>query len=597
MTEMKHRRVSVFAAIAWATLLSVWPGTVQAWWNDDWAYRKVLTIDTTTTGADIKSEATDVPVLVRLHTGNFSYFLDMVAGGADLRFVAGDDKTVLKHHVEKFDPVNEIGLIWVRVPRVAGGSKADTLYMYYGNPAATPAEDVAGSYDASQIVVYHFDGQDGAIRDKTSHANHPARSSAPPNPASLIGGGARFAGNGAITVASSATLKLDPKQGFTFSTWLKLDGPQTDAYVVHWQDGGQALVLGIQGVNLYARLQGGRAIDTGKQTTLKPGAWHHVALTAGEGWLRIYLDGAETASVEAVIPALAGTIALGASAQGDRFLTAEVDEVQMSNVVRPPAWIKAALGQGSGAMLLAYGEDGQRGGEGGGSYFGIILKNVTIDGWVIILLLLVMGVLSWAVMVGKGLLVARVRKDNQEFLRQFQALGAYKADDPDDTALARLFGAAFGSSTIYPLYHTGIQDVRHRAGHSVGAAQRGLNEHALNGVRAVLDAALVRQTQKLNEHMVLLTIAISGGPFLGLLGTVVGVMITFAAIAASGDVNVNAIAPGTAAALVATVAGLAVAIPALFGYNYLSSQIRDITADMRVFCDELMSRIAEHYSS
>jgi biopolymer transport protein ExbB len=62
--------------------------------------------------------------------------------------------------------------------------------------------------------------------------------------------------------------------------------------------------------------------------------------------------------------------------------------------------------------------------------------------------------------------------------------------------------------------------------------------------------------------MVMLTIAISGGPFLGLLGTVVGVMITFAAIAASGDVNVNAIAPGIAAALAATVAGLAVAIPA-----------------------------------
>src|SRR5262249_14063222 len=60
----------------------------------------------------------------------------------------------------------------------------------------------------------------------------------------------------------------------------------------------------------------------------------------------------------------------------------------------------------------------------------------------------------------------------------------------------------------------------------------------------------------------------------GLLGTVVGVMITFAAIAASGDVNINAIAPGTAAALVATVAGLGVAIPCLFGYNYLNTKVR-----------------------
>jgi biopolymer transport protein ExbB len=105
----------------------------------------------------------------------------------------------------------------------------------------------------------------------------------------------------------------------------------------------------------------------------------------------------------------------------------------------------------------------------------------------------------------------------------------------------------------------------------------------------------VRENQRLNKQMVLLTIAISGGPFLGLLGTVVGVMITFAAIAAAGDVNVNAIAPGIAAALVATVAGLAVAIPALFGYNYLGSRIKEIAADMHVFVDEFVTKVAEHY--
>ena len=96
--------------------------------------------------------------------------------------------------------------------------------------------------------------------------------------------------------------------------------------------------------------------------------------------------------------------------------------------------------------------------------------------------------------------------------------------------------------------------------------------------------------------MVLLTIAISGGPFLGLLGTVIGVMITFAAIAASGDVNVNVIAPGTAAALAATVAGLSVAIPSLFGYNWLNSRIKAINADQRVFADELIAQIAEQHS-
>ncbi len=124
---------------------------------------------------------------------------------------------------------------------------------------------------------------------------------------------------------------------------------------------------------------------------------------------------------------------------------------------------------------------------------------------------------------------------------------------------------------------------------------RSLSVQSIEAIRASLDASLVRLQQKLNSQMVWLTVAISGGPFLGLLGTVVGVMITFAAIAASGEVNINAIAPGTAAALVATVAGLGVAIPCLFGYNYLNNRVKEITADMRVFVDEFVARIAETY--
>jgi len=73
-------------------------------------------------------------------------------------------------------------------------------------------------------------------------------------------------------------------------------------------------------------------------------------------------------------------------------------------------------------------------------------------------------------------------------------------------------------------------------------------------------------------------------------------MITFAAIAVSGEVNVNAIAPGIAAALTATVVGLAVAIPALFGYNYLGSQIKMVTADLHVFVDEFVAKLAEEHT-
>ncbi len=74
-------------------------------------------------------------------------------------------------------------------------------------------------------------------------------------------------------------------------------------------------------------------------------------------------------------------------------------------------------------------------------------------------------------------------------------------------------------------------------------------------------------------------------------------MLTFAGVAAAGDVNINAIAPGISAALLATVAGLAVAIPALFGYNYIVIQNRNISANMNVFVDEFITRVAERFSS
>jgi biopolymer transport protein ExbB len=140
-----------------------------------------------------------------------------------------------------------------------------------------------------------------------------------------------------------------------------------------------------------------------------------------------------------------------------------------------------------------------------------------------------------------------------------------------------------------------LRELRKRPADASGNVS--LSGASVNAIKATIDADLVRETHRLNDKMVLLTIAISGGPFLGLLGTVVGVMITFAAIAAAGDVNVNAIAPGIAAALLATVAGLGVAIPALFGYNYLASRIKNIGADMQIFVDEFVTRLAEVYGT
>jgi biopolymer transport protein ExbB len=145
-------------------------------------------------------------------------------------------------------------------------------------------------------------------------------------------------------------------------------------------------------------------------------------------------------------------------------------------------------------------------------------------------------------------------------------------------------------SPLAHLFETGIEEIEVR---KAARGSRPLTAEAIEAMRSAVDAVVVEENQKFDRAMVLLTIAISGGPFIGLLGTVIGVMSTFGGVAIAGDVNVNAIAPGIAAALLATIAGLAAAIPSLFGYNYLNSRISAMSDEMRVFVDRLVTRLAE----
>jgi biopolymer transport protein ExbB len=114
-------------------------------------------------------------------------------------------------------------------------------------------------------------------------------------------------------------------------------------------------------------------------------------------------------------------------------------------------------------------------------------------------------------------------------------------------------------------------------------------------MKSELEKGLIEESGKMNAWLLVLTMSISGGPFLGLLGTVWGVMNTFAAMAEAGEANIMAIAPGVASALSTTVFGLIVAIPALFGYSYLSSRIRKITIDLTIYVDDFCKAVDNRY--
>jgi biopolymer transport protein ExbB len=585
---------------------SAWGQDARAWWNNDWAFRKEITFDLSPSGADIAGAPADVPVLIRLSLANFQYFADAKPDGSDFVFISGDDKTPLKYHIERFDSQAQIAFVWVRMPHLTGGAKTDKIFLYYGNKKATSGGDAAGSYDTPQALIYHFGPAAGSAQDSTGYKTEPTKFTAEVNPASLIGSGAKFAGGQVISMASVAA-HLAAGKGFTISMWTRIDAAQSDAYLAELADQGRELVLGISGTQVYARYVGGSAPVTVQQSGQLPtGEWHHLALRVGDGHLTLLVDGNEAGQSYITQQEIAGALTIGGSAAGAHFYSGELDELEVANTARSTDWIKAAArSQGMVAPLVVYGGDAQK--EGGNeSYFVTTLRNVTVDGWVIISILSVMFVAAVLIMTVKTVFLARVGNGNRKFLDEFNKLADDPAalesrlgkSEPDSSGASLEAGGAFGVSTLWPLYHHGMRETMKRLeGRPVSADRvRTLSTQSIEAIRASLDATVIRLIQRLNGQMVWLTIAIAGGPFLGLLGTVVGVMITFAAIAQSGDVNINAIAPGTAAALVATVAGLGVAIPCLFGYNYLNTRVKEITAEMRVFADEFVARIAETYS-
>jgi hypothetical protein len=112
-------------------------------------------------------------VLLRLHTGNFN-FEGVSDSGADLRFVAGDDKTVLNHQIEQFDPLLGIALIWVDVPALTAGTPQQ-FWMYYGNPKAPASGNGQRTFDPDYTLVYHFAEANVPARDTTAYGNNARR--------------------------------------------------------------------------------------------------------------------------------------------------------------------------------------------------------------------------------------------------------------------------------------------------------------------------------------------------------------------------------------------------------------------------------------
>lgn len=559
---------------SWATLLvlaiMLAPTSAMAWWNGDWAYRQEVTVDTGSGGAAIGQKLNEVPVVVRLHTGNFD-FRAAAKDGGDLRFVAGDDKTPLRFAITRYDAANEIALVRVMLPSVEPGRKL-SLWMYFGNREAKSASDKALVQDRQTVLAFDFEKMSGRPVDRTSFGNNAEQSSATATAGGALGDGAAFDGTARIAVPASPSLQFSVANGVTLSAWVRPEKPDEAVLFALGARNLRSLAARIVAGQLVVTAHGdnGGVLATAQAGALKVSAWQHVAVVLNSRNLAVFVDGQQRVSVPApnALP-LAGPVNIGAWSDDERGFQGALDEIEISSVARSGDWLLAnaqATSPQGRLVVVGSGEEKDK----FGAYLGLlgtIVGTVSTDGWVIIGLIALLAVFAFEVSVAKLIMLARADRGDAQFL----APGA----------------------TVDPQQHVAHSPLaRIRAAVEAASAQAGNRAGSLDLVRAALARSQVDEAARLNKRMVYLTLAISGGPFLGLLGTVVGVMITFASIAAAGDVNVNTIAPGISAAIATTVAGLVVAIPVLFLYNIIMTRIRDRLTGMEVFGDEMISRVA-----
>jgi biopolymer transport protein ExbB/TolQ len=213
------------------------------------------------------------------------------------------------------------------------------------------------------------------------------------------------------------------------------------------------------------------------------------------------------------------------------------------------------------------------------------LGHMTVEGKATMSLLFVLSLLSWAVIFSKALAIWRQRRAMRRFDEAYAGLDDSLGLDVEEKSYA-----AAPALTVYEAAKEEVDRQRSLGGRLV--------ERNLPSLRAVLEKTVNVESVALESGTIVLAMAISGGPFIGLTGTVFGVMETFSGVAQAGQANLAAMAPGVAGALVNTIVGLVVAIPALFAYNLLTKGIQGIQVALVGFAGDLEARIiAEHYGA
>ena len=213
-------------------------------------------------------------------------------------------------------------------------------------------------------------------------------------------------------------------------------------------------------------------------------------------------------------------------------------------------------------------------------------------GKAIIFLLFLGSMVAWFIMIEKWLVLYRAQKLSERFAFEFNNQHGMNSmlrngmDNPCPVAKVYISGM----EQLLEFYGQTTEEARSVIP-SRNDSPRKLSPAQLDAVQTAMEREISGQIFVIEERIGTLATAVSLAPFLGLFGTVWGVMIAFCGVASAGSANIQALAPGVAGALLTTVAGLLVAIPSLVGYNYLTQMIRKITVSMDNFSESFMARL------
>lgn len=240
-------------------------------------------------------------------------------------------------------------------------------------------------------------------------------------------------------------------------------------------------------------------------------------------------------------------------------------------------------------------------------------EKATTEGKVTIVMLSILSLFSWTVIITKGRQLWRAQRGTRKMLAAYR-----KVRDPLEIFAQKL---EFPGAPAYQVYASGAEELAYHLKNNpvpgrVDTARtkdpdgaladiptdllsksqsKKISSASFESVRAVLEREVGSQALALEKGMIILSTAVAGGPFIGLLGTVWGVMETFSGIAKVQAASLTAMAPGVAGALIATVVGLFVAIPAMFAYNYMITLIRAMTQELDSFNSEYATAIEHAY--